>query len=709
MSSIMTAIQLQDRMSQPLMSITNAMNIVISNMYEVESASSDMFDISSIEAARAELNQAELAIRDIQSEIKQADNEQEVFNRTMKESHGIADGLNSRLMSVATTIATALGVSKVMSLSDEMMQTTARLDLMNYGLQDTEELQQMIFKSAQRSRGAYQSTADAVAKLGMQARSAFSGNEELVAFTEQLNKNFVVAGTSVQGVESVMLQLTQAMAAGKLQGEELNAVLDNAQPIVQHIADYMEVDIGKIKELASEGQITAEIIKNAMFASAEATNAKFEQMPMTYAQIWSSIKNQALMEFQPILEKINEIGNSDRFQVFINNVITGLSNLANICSVVFNLVIEIANVIADNWSMIEPVIVGITGAFIAYNLILLACSAAQGIATIAMTAYHLACAIGFLAVGNLTAAQAALNATMLANPILFIAALIVGVLLVALYRWIKSCASIEVALLKMEDTALTAWANIKIGASMFVNGVLSTMGLLKIGWVTIWFGIFNFLDSICANITITVQDMVNVVISSINSLINAVNKIPGVAIDTIAEVQFGTNMAVEAEARKQDRQSSLNRLIEDEYQDMLDRESKIAQQKADAAKDAATRQTKIDEATARANANTDQINTNSSVYDFDLSGTQAGKDIGDTAANTATVAKSVGDSTEELKYLRDVAEREVINRFTTAEIKVDMGGINNTVNEKSDLDGIVTYLEDTLNETLSSTAEQYNY
>lgn len=709
MSSIMTAIQLQDRMSQPLMSITNAMNIVISNMYEVESVSSDMFDISSIEAARAELNNAEIAIKDIQSQIKQADSKQEEFNQTMRYSNNIASGLESKIFRIASAIGAVFSVGKVLDLSDELTTTTARLNMMNDGLQSTDKLQQMIFQSAQDARASYYSTADIVAKLGLRAKDAFSSNAETIQFAQNLNKAFVIAGASQQEMSSASLQLTQALGSGVLRGEELNAVFESAPNIIQTIADYLDVNIGKIRDMASDGLITADIVKNAMLSATESINQQFEEMPMTYAQIWSSIKNQALMEFQPILEKINEIGNSDRFQEFVSNVIAGLSNLANICSVVFNLVIEIANVIADNWSMIEPVIVGITGAFIAYNLILLACSAAQGIATIAMTAYHLACAIGFLAVGNLTAAQAALNATMLANPILFIAALIVGVLLVALYRWIKSCASIEVALLKMEDTALTAWANIKIGASMFVNGVLSTMGLLKIGWVTIWFGIFNFLDSICANIAITVQDMVNVVISSINSLINAVNKIPGVAIDTIAEVQFGTNMAVEAEARKQDRQSSLNRLIEDEYQDMLDRESKIAQQKADAAKDAATRQTKIDEATARANANTDQINTNSSVYDFDLSGTQAGKDIGDTAANTATVAKSVGDSTEELKYLRDVAERDVINRFTTAEIKVDMGGINNTVNEKSDLDGIVTYLEDKITETLSSTAEQYNY
>ncbi|WP_455715443.1 tape measure protein [Anaerosporobacter sp.] len=709
MSSIQTSIQLQDRMSQQLHVISSSVYDVVDSMHDVEYASGNMFDTSSIINTNSQLDATKGKIDAIENNIREADSQQDKFNQSLQESHSVADGLNSRLVQVAATIATAFGAGKVIGLSDEMTQTTARLNMMNDGLQTTEELQQMIFQSAQDSRGAYQTTADAVSKLGLNAGDAFNSTAEIVDFAEQLNKQFVIAGTETSAMEGAMTQLVQALGSGALRGDELNSIFEAAPTIIQTIADYMGKPIGQIKDLASEGLITADIVKNAMLSATDETNAIFEQMPMTWAQVGTSIQNQALMAFQPILNKINEIANSTRFQEFSANVVGAISNIASALSEVFDIGIFIINGIVDNWSLIEPIMVGVIGAFVAYKAILIVSSIAQGIATAAMTLYQIACALGFLAVGNLTAAQAALNGTMLANPIVFIAALIIGVLLVALYKWMKSCASLEVAWLKAQDTILFAWDSLLIAGSILVNGLLTSFGLLKIGIMTIWYGILNGIDSICAGIAITIQDMVNMAIGSINSLINAVNDIPGVFIEPIDEVSFGADAAVEAEARKQARQDELDKIIDDEYDAYSNRDSEIQQKADEAVRNSADRQAKIDEATAKAKAKDEKAKTNTSGSDYDLSGTQAGKDIGDTAANTAEVAKSVSDSTEELKYLRDVAEREVINRFTTAEIKVDMGGINNNINSNVDLDGIVTYLEDTLNETLASTAEQYNY
>ena len=175
---------------------------------------------------------------------------------------------------------------------------------MNDGAQTTPEVQDMIFHAAQRSRGDYQDTADMAAKLGTLAPEAFGSTAEVVAFTEQINKQFALAGTSAQGAQAAMLQLTQAMASGVLRGEELNSVLEQAPTITQAIAKYMGVTIGELRELASEGQVTAHVVKAALFAAAEETNAAFEAVPLTFSQAWTMAGNAAVKSMEPALERL---------------------------------------------------------------------------------------------------------------------------------------------------------------------------------------------------------------------------------------------------------------------------------------------------------------------------------------------------------------------------------------------------------------------
>ena len=217
---------------------------------------------------------------------------------------------------VAGAVVSMRGAQQLLSMADAVSQTTARLNRMNDGLQTTAELNNMIYQSAQRSRGAYQDTAGMVAKLGTLAGDAFHSTAETVAFAEQLNKQISLSGASTQGAQAAMLQLTQAMSSGTLRGEELNSILEQTPTIAQAIAKYMGVSIGEMRELASEGQVTANVVKNAMFAAAEETNAAFESMPKTWGQIWTGMKNDALMAFQPVLQKISELANSPEMQMF---------------------------------------------------------------------------------------------------------------------------------------------------------------------------------------------------------------------------------------------------------------------------------------------------------------------------------------------------------------------------------------------------------
>lgn len=254
------------------------------------------------------------------------------------------DGLTRRLLGLASAYVGIQTVSGLVNLSDTFTQTTARLDLMNDGLQTTQELTQMIYQSAQASRGSFTSTANMVAKLGTLAGNAFKNTQEIVAFAEQLNKQMAISGTSAQEGSAAMLQLTQAMSSGVLRGEELNSVMEQTPMIANTIAEYLGVSTGKMREMAAEGQITAEVVKNAMFWAADETNAKFEEMPMTWAQVWQSFKNTATMALQPVLNAINWLANNIQI---IAPIVLGLTtafgifliaaNWIRICAAVTNL------------------------------------------------------------------------------------------------------------------------------------------------------------------------------------------------------------------------------------------------------------------------------------------------------------------------------------------------------------------------------------
>ena len=222
------------------------------------------------------------------------------------------DGLTGKIKSLVGAYVGLQGLKTLFTLSDTLSSTTARLDMMNDGLQTTEELNEMIYQSAMRSRGSYQQTADMVAKLGTLAGDAFKdvGSAGIVQFAEQLNKQMVLSGATTQGMDAAMLQLTQALSSGALRGEELNSILEQTPLIAQTIAGYLGVSTGDMRKLASEGKVTAEVVKNAILGAAEETNAKFESMPLTWAQVWTMAQNIATKALQPVLNFISFLANN---------------------------------------------------------------------------------------------------------------------------------------------------------------------------------------------------------------------------------------------------------------------------------------------------------------------------------------------------------------------------------------------------------------
>lgn len=545
---------------------------------------------------------------------------------------------------MAMSLGAAFGAKKIIELADNMTQTNARLDLINDGLQTTAELQDKIVASAQRARASYQATADVVSKLGLLAGDAFKSNDEMIAFAELMQKAFTVSGASIQEQTAAMYQLTQAMAAGRLQGDEFRSIMENAPMLAQAIEDYMHNVMGvegTLKDMSAEGLITADVIKNAMFSAADDIENKFKEMPMTFGQIGTIVGNTLLQTFEPVIQGIGKG----------------------------------AQWIYDNWSTLEPIFWGLTAAVGAYT---------------AITAIQTA--VTWLSVE----ANRALIATMLSNPVLWIA-LAIGVLIGMIYKWVQSVGGLEIAWKIAMNGILTAWDWVKIGFFTGVYWVLDLWDKLKLGIMAAGVAIQNFMGDMKAGVLNILQNMVNGAIGIINDFINILNKIPGVSIDTIQKVTFGTTAQMENDAAKRAREADLQNFKNNIEAGMVARDAALSQMKYDAITATAQRQAEIN--AMRAETAAKEANTGFS-FDYD----NMMNNIADIAGNTAKMADSMEISEESLEYMRDLAEQQAINRFTTAEINIEMNNENH-INSELDIDGIVAHLEDKVYETMVIAAE----
>lgn len=692
-----------------------------------------------LEGLRSQLNQAVQAQEEMNRAIQQMDietandayirlsntvsnteryirdnvDEQGRFNQEINEGVANADNLMNAIKGAVAAYATVQTVGKVLDLSDTMVQTNARLNLIVDDGGSVEELQNKIYASAQNARGSYLATADAVAKLGMQAANAFNSNDELIAFTELLNKQFVNAGTAAQGVDSVMLQLTQSMAAGKMQGEEFNAVMENASLIVQNIQRYFEevqgIDASNIKELASEGKITADVIKNAMFYAADETNAKFESMPMTFGQVWQSFQNTALMAFQPVLQKMNELANSEAFNAMIENGISAVATLAGLVLNVFDMMAQTGSFVSENWSIISPIIYGVAAALAVYYGYLLVTKAIEAISAgvkiaLAVASYAHAAATGAeaSATAAATAAQYGLNTALLACPITWIIVLIIA--LIALFY------AAVAAVNKFAGTSISATGiicGVFAVAGAFIGNLFVTLINFVIDiFVVLWnfiaaFANFfaNVFNDPVAAIARLFFDLVDTILSLLQSLASA--------IDTI----FGSNLAGAVSGWR----DSLGGWVDSTFGKGTEVMAKVNASdyhldrfEYSGAWDAGYSFGEGIEDTISNFDPSSLFNTNiPSASDYaDLSNYTGsiGDGVGDIADNTGSIKDSLDITEEELKYMRDIAEQEAINRFTTAEITIEQTN-NNNVSGSMDLDGVVSGLTDAVNEAVDIITE----
>ena len=662
-----------------------------------------------VEAANQAYLRLSQTVGNTERYIRDNVDEQGRFNREIEEGTNEANSLMQTIKGAVAAYATIQTLSTALNLSDQLTSTTARLNLMNDGLQTTQDLQNMIYLSAERARGSYQATADAVSKLGLMAGDAFGSSEEIIAFMEQVNKQFTIAGTEAAGIDAAMLQLTQAMGSGVLRGEEYNSILEQAPNIIQAIADYMEVPKGQLKDMAAEGQITADIVKAAMFAAADETNEKFASMPKTFSQIWTSFQNTALMAFQPVLNRLNEIANSDAFQQFVNNAIEGLSVVAGIALEIFDLLVSVAGAVADNWSWLSPIIYGVAAALAVYYGWLLLTKGAE----MAMAAVHgiVAVAKGIMAAATMlvtgatwaeTTAQYGLNAAMYACPIAWIIILVIA--LIALFY------AAVAAVNKFAGTSVSATGiicGVFAVAGAFIGNLFVTLINFVIDiFVVLWnfiaaFANFfaNVFNDPVAAIARLFFDLVDTILSLLQSLASAIDTIFGSNLagavsgwrDSLGgwvDSTFGKGTEVMAKVNASD--YHLDRF---EYSGAWDAGYSFGEGIEDTISNfdpSSLFNTNIPSASDYA----DLSNYTGSIGDV----------VGDIADNTGSIKDSLDITEEDLKYLRDIAEQEAINRFTTAEITIEQTN-NNNVSGSMDLDGVVSGLTDAVNEAVDIITE----
>lgn len=713
-ATIRSQMVLNDGISGVLMKMNRALNTTLNAFEQVQRASGRAVDATQIQAARAALVQANNEVEQMAEGYRRAAEQEEVLNRGLRNGNSAAGGLLGKVKGIVATLAAGAGLKALTGLSDKMTSTTARLSFMVDDGGSVDALEQKIMASAQRSRSYYMDTASAIASMGSNAGRAFGNNDELIGFMELINKSFVIGGASAEGQSAAMLQLTQAMAAGALRGEELNSILENAPSIARAIESYMGIAEGSIKQYAEQGLVTAEVVKNAMFASADDINAKFESMPMTWGQIATKMQNTALAAFNPVLTRLNQVANSAQFNTVINGAINGLAMLATVATGVLDLLINGAAFVVDNWSWISPIVYGLVGAFIAYNAVALitngintAAAAIDAVRAARLAMTTVATGAQTTATFAQTAAQYGLNAALAACPITWIVVLVIA-LVAAIYA---ACSAIA----KFTGIANSGFGVIAGG----INVVIQFFVNLGLTVANIALGIWNALGACAQNIGIAFGNVIagvqswfynllSTALTVVAGICEALNKLPFVEFDYSGITNAASDYAAKAAEASGNMQDFVS--VGDAFNEGMSTFETWQDGWVGDAFDAGANW-----GDGVAAGVSDAIG---GLFNTDLGaatdyGTGMGNfaldDIADytgqTAANTGAAADALSISTEELEYLRDIAERDAINRFTTAEVKIDMTGMTNRIEGGADLDGVISVLTDGFTEALLTAAE----
>lgn len=689
-----------DQANAELEQLRGQLNNAIQAQNELNDAMQNM-DVSAANAAYLQLSQT---VGNTERYIRDNVDEQGRFNQEVSAGTQQANELTNTIKRAVAAYVSIQSVGKALNISDELVQTTSRLNMMNDGVQTTAELVNMVYAAAQDARGSFSQMADVVARFGNNAKDAFSSSEEVVAFADLIQKQMTIAGASTQEAANAELQLSQALGSGVLRGDELNSIFEQAPNLIQNIADYLDVPIGKIREMAADGELSADVVKAAIFSAADDINSKFNEMPMTWGQMWQSMQNTALIAFQPVLQRLNDLANSEAFQTFIQGAIEAMATLANILLNVFDLAVSIGTFIGDNWSIIAPIVYGIVAALTAYIAISAIVAAINGVMAMAEGVKAAAQMMATGATFAETAAQQGLNAALMACPLTWIIMLILALIVVIF--------AVCNAIAKMTGIANSGFGVITGG----VNVVIQFFKNLRLTVANIALGIGNaiaalasnmmtaFHNAIC-NVQSWFYNLLSTALSVIEGICAALNKLPFVEFDYSGISSAADDYAAkasEAAGNKEDYQSISDAFNEgfttfDAFQDGWASDAFNAG--AAWGDGVADKVSNFSLSDVFGQTDIPNVGDYTSGFNDAIANSGVGDSIGNIDDNTGKIKDSLDVTEEDLKYLRDIAEQESINRFTTAEVTINQTN-NNNVSSDTDLDGFITALDDAMGEAI---------
>lgn len=714
-NSRMTAIQqrIQQIESNPLNVGSEAANAGLENLRrqlaQAQQAQSHLntaianMDVGAANTAYARLSST---IGNTERYIRDNVTEQGNFNNEIAEGSNRANDLMGKIKSVAAAYIGLRSIGSAINLSDELTQTDARLDLMIDNFEEAgsvEELFNKVYASAQDARGSLTETAAVVARFGNNAKDAFSGTDEVVEFANLVQKQMTIAGASTSEASNAMLQLSQGLGSGVLRGDELNSIFENAPNLIQNIADYLDVPIGQIREMAADGELTADTVKNAIFAASDEINERFSNMPMAWGQMWTKFQNTAIKAFKPVLDRLNEIANSEGCQNFVDNAITAMTVLANVVLNIFEVIGSIGSFVADHWSVIGPIVYGIAAILAVYYGWLLLIKAIEIISAgvkiaLAIASFAHAAATGTeaAATATATAAQYGLNTAILACPIFWIILLIIALIaiIIALCNWIADTTDLAESGIGIICGAL-AVAGAFIG-NLFIALINHIIDIVVVLWnfIAAFANFFaNVFDDPVGAVARLFFDLVDCVLELLQSLASAIDTIFGTSLaDSVqgwrdnltgwVDDTFGKGEEVMAKVNAED--YHLDRF---EYSDAWDAGVAFGDKVSDKISDG------ID---GLKNMVDDLLNPTTDSGEDALNGI---KD------NTDDIKKEVKNSDDILSMIKDSISKERIVSYTTKQVNVDMSGMSNKIASSLSIGDVVREMEERIVAAASASAE----
>lgn len=723
MAVLKNSIQLNDYVSPALRNICNAVNQTIAVMERLNHRMGDEINANSLEFARNTINSTRNSLISTNETLRQTQTE---FDHTGVRGTNAFNKMTNALRNYITTYGVAMGARWLLKTSDEMSMINAKINMINNTMLSTVELNKLIFQTAQNARAGYAEMANTITRIKMNAGGVFKNTLETVQFAEVLNKQFKIAGATMEETNAATLQLTQALGSGVLRGDELNSVFESAPTLLQAIADYMNVPIGKIRQMAKEGQITADVIKNALLdpQTINKVNEQFSELPLTWQDLWVRATNNVKLGLMETNDLLSNFANSDGMLAFVDNLVGMTQAISTFMAMALMGLANIANFVYENWSMIAPVLITVLALFALYKGELIVMKALEMAHALRTNAVVIAKQLWTVATTGQTNAQLALNMALYACPLTWYVAMIILVigaffLLIAIINkvtganisavgiivgvWYAAGAIIRNIFILIMNTAMLVGTFI---INMFIavaTGVQNSFIAIQNAGINTANALGDIFDKAGNMIFEGIAWGCNKAIDMINSVINLANKIPGVNIGTVGHV---TPKAVHHTKASRIPYKKANYLTAGKlpYESI----SGAYNNGYNIGKDFLNFGKKQDDTNKTLQDYLNKYNGSNALDPSKNGGAGGnggvGKNTKDTANNTAQILEELKATGENIEYLRDLAEREVINRYTTAEIKIDMTN-NNNINSDMDVDGVMRKIADKLAEELDITEE----